>query len=286
MRTHRVVFKEPMLLVSCSTLPEGPQWSYELKLDGYRAIAIKSRDGVQLKSRNGNSFNGKYPAIVAALASMPDETVIDGEVVALDEAGRPSFNALQNGASAAVLCYYVFDVMMLRSRDVMGEQLVKRRDLLTREVMPVLTEPVRETARFDVQLADLVAAVRAQGLEGIVAKRLDSLYEPGARSGAWMKMRLNQSGEFVIGGYTAGGRTFDAVVIGRNEGDRLLYVARTRPRARQSRTRRPDIELYGALRPRSEVISRLPPRRRGIRPDFRNTRSHPRTSLSIRRRTN
>jgi bifunctional non-homologous end joining protein LigD len=84
-------FIEPMLLLRTEKLPEGPDWLCELKLDGYRSLAIKNGGGVQLRSRNDNDFNRRYPAIVKALASMPDETVIDGEVVALDEEGRPSF---------------------------------------------------------------------------------------------------------------------------------------------------------------------------------------------------
>lgn len=83
----------------------------------------------------------------------------------------------------------------------MGEPLATRRDLLSREVLPRLADSVRDAPRFDAALPDLIAAVRAQGLEGLVAKRLDSVYEPGARSGAWRKMRLNRSEEFVIGGY-------------------------------------------------------------------------------------
>ena len=154
--------------------------------------------------------------------------MVDGEVVALDRDGRPSFNALQNGAAGATIVYYVFDVMVLDGRNVMGETLARRRDLLTREVLPLLADPVREAPRFDAALSDLIAAVRAQGLEGLVAKRLDSVYEPGARFGAWRKMRLNRSEELVIGGYTKGPRTFDALVLGRHEGSRLVYVARTR----------------------------------------------------------
>jgi bifunctional non-homologous end joining protein LigD len=183
---------------------------------------------VRIRSRNDKDFNRKYPAIVQALAALPDETVVDGEVVALDPDGRPSFNALQNGAAGATIFYYVFDVMVLGGRNVMGEPLATRRGLLSREVLPLLADPVREAPRFDTSLADLIAAVRAQGLEGLVAKRLDSLYEPGARSGAWRKMRINRSEEFVIGGYTRGGRTFDALILGKYEGDRLVYVARTR----------------------------------------------------------
>jgi bifunctional non-homologous end joining protein LigD len=205
-----------MLLLPADTLPAGPKWTYELKLDGFRALAIKTGGMVRLRSRNDKDFNRKYPTIALALAALPDETVIDGEVVALDPDGRPSFSALQNGSAGATIVYYAFDVMVLSGRNVMGEPLATRRDLLTRDVLPRLGEPVREAPRFDAALADLIAAIRAQGLEGLVAKRLDSVYEHGARSGPWRKMRLNRSEEFVIGGYTKGGRTFDAIVIGRD----------------------------------------------------------------------
>jgi ATP-dependent DNA ligase len=176
-------FIEPMLLVAADSLPEGPGWTYELKLDGFRAIAIKTGGRVRLHSLDDKDFNGKYPAIARALAALPDETVIDGEVVALDGDGRPSFNALQNGAAQTTIVYYVFDVMIFGGRDVMRETLAARRDLLSREVLPKLVDPVREAPRFDANLADLIAAVRAQGLEGLIAKRLDSVYATGARSG-------------------------------------------------------------------------------------------------------
>jgi bifunctional non-homologous end joining protein LigD len=135
---------------------------------------------VKLRSRNDNDLNGRYPAIVKALSAMPDETVIDGEVVALDEGGRPSFNLLQNyGSAGAPLIYYVFDVLILNERNVMSEPLVRRRELLRHEVLAKLGEPVRESPVLDASLRDLMTAVRAQGLEGLVAKRLDSGYEPG-----------------------------------------------------------------------------------------------------------
>ena len=229
-RSHtKARFTDPMLLLRTDRLPEGATWQYEIKLDGYRAIAFKSGGRVQLRSRNDKEFGGKYPAIVKALAAMPDETVIDGEVVALDPAGRPSFNALQNyGSSATPLFYYVFDVLILAGEDVTSEQLVRRRELLQTRVLSKLDEPIRESPILDASLPDLIRSVKAQGLEGIVAKRLDSRYEPGLRSGMWQKMRVNQGQEFVIGGYTASAKNFDALIFGYYKDTQLIYAARTR----------------------------------------------------------
>ena len=218
-----------MLLLKTDALPDGAKWRYELKLDGYRAIAFKRGGIVHLRSRNDNDFNRRYPRVVQALATMPDDSVIDGEVVAFDEDGRPSFNALQNfGSAAATVVYYVFDVMVLAGGNVMREPLEKRRALLEKKVLPKLSEPVRYSPPFDAPLPVLIESVKAHGFEGLVAKRCDSPYQPGLRTGAWMKMRVNRGQEFVIGGYTRGTKTFDALVVGIYESGRLMYVARTR----------------------------------------------------------
>ena len=218
-----------MLLLRTENLPDDlTRWSYQLKLDGYRAIAFRTGGVVHLRSRNDNDFTGRYPAVVRGLAKMPNDTVLDGEVVALDDAGRPSFNALQNFAAGTAIVYYVFDLLVLDGRDVMGETLEKRQALLERKVLPSLAEPVRYTGELNAGLRDLIHSVKAQGLEGLVAKRRSSRYEPGVRSGAWMKMRVNRGQEFVIAGYTLGTKTFDAVIIGYYDGDRLIYAARTR----------------------------------------------------------
>src|SRR5579872_486983 len=221
-------FIEPMLLQRTSKLPEGEEWLYELKLDGYRAIAFKTDGKVTLRSRNDNDFALRYPGVVTALAGLPDDTGIDGEIVALDESGRPSFSLLQNyGSAKAPVLFYVFDVMVLAGKDVCGETLAMRRALLS-DLMGALKYPIRECPKLDASLSDIVASVKAQGLEGVVGKRIDSKYEPGQRSGDWQKMRINQGQEFVIGGYTVGGRTFDALVFGYYEGNKLLCAARTR----------------------------------------------------------
>lgn len=245
-RRVKAKFIEPMLLLRTEKLPEGDKWAYEIKLDGYRALAIKTDGKVNLRSRNDNDFNLRYPSIAKGLASLPNETVVDGEVVAMDGDGKPSFNTLQNlGSSRAPLFFYIFDVLILSGRNVMGESLSKRRELLESKVLPKLSEPVRSSPQLHADLEQLIASVKAQGLEGLVAKRLDSKYEPGLRSGAWQKMRVNKGQEFVIGGFTPSDKNFDALVIGYYDDSRLIYAARTRngftPASRQ--------ELFKKIKP-------------------------------------
>src|SRR5204863_3575168 len=134
---------------------------------------------------------------------LPDETVVDGEIVAFDPDGRPSFTLLQNYDSAATpIGYFVFDVLMLAGRDVRQEPLSARQALLEAKVLPHLAEPARYVAPLDGSLDTLVHSVKAHGFEGLVAKRRDSRYESDVRSGAWRKMRVSRGQEFVIGGYT------------------------------------------------------------------------------------
>jgi bifunctional non-homologous end joining protein LigD len=160
---------------------------------------------------------------------MPDETVIDGEVVALDGDGKPSFNTLQNyGSAGAPLHFYVFDLLVLEGCDVSNETLETRRGLLEKRVLPKLSEPIRYSPVLEASLSDLIQSVKDQGFEGLVAKRKDGKYEPGLRSGAWQKMRVNQGQEFVIAGYTPSPKNFDALIVGYYDGNKLMYAARTR----------------------------------------------------------
>jgi bifunctional non-homologous end joining protein LigD len=222
-------FVEPMLCLAVSELPTGSAWEYELKLDGYRAIGLKTNGRVLLFSRNGKDFTRRFEPIARALDVLPDETVIDGEVVALDDSGRPSFNLLQNYASSEyTLVFYAFDLLHLAGKNLRREPLKVRRELLRTKLMPHLAEPIRFSETLQASPADLVRAVREQGLEGVVAKRLDSNYESGRRSGAWVKMRVNQGQELVIGGYIPAPKNFDSILVGYYESKNLLYAARVR----------------------------------------------------------
>lgn len=134
---------------------------------------------------------------------------------------------LQNHRSRGPpLQFYVFDLLILRGKYLTQQPLEKRRELLRTKVMPRLPDTIRYSETLQASPAELIEAAREQGFEGIVAKRRDSLYEPGKRSGAWQKMRVLQSREFVIGGYTPGGRNFDGILIGYYEGREFVYVAK------------------------------------------------------------
>jgi bifunctional non-homologous end joining protein LigD len=221
-------FIEPMECLSVSRLPEGAPWIWEIKLDGYRALAVKSPTGVTLFSRNRKSLNRQFPFIVEALADLPEGTVVDGEVVAMDESSRPNFNLLQNfRAEASRIQYYVFDLLCWKDRDLTRLPLIERRMLL-KALLVVNDKRIRITDYVEAAPADLLAAVREQGLEGIIAKQKDSHYQPGKRSGAWIKYRVNRGQEFVIGGYFPGPHGFDSLIVGYHDGDKLMYVARTR----------------------------------------------------------
>ena len=133
-----------MLSLAVAKLPEGPGWTYEIKFDGYRALGLKTDGRVQLLSRNGRGFTARFASIARALEALPDETMIDGEIVAYDADGRPSFNVLQNHLrEKPELHFFAFDVLLLRGKDLKQEPLDERRDLLRRKVMPHLPESIR-----------------------------------------------------------------------------------------------------------------------------------------------
>jgi DNA ligase D-like protein (predicted ligase) len=221
-------FIEPMPCLAVKKLPEGEAWEYELKLDGYRALAVKHDGRVALFSRNRKRFDGRFPAIAAAFATLPDETIVDGEIVAMDESGRPSFSRLQNfSANTGAITFYAFDMPMWNGKDLRTQPLDKRRELLRTKAVPKMPA-IRFSESFAANADKMISAVRSRGLEGIVAKRRDSLYEPGRRNGAWVKMRIGGGQEFVIGGYTPSPKNFDAILVGYFDGSKLMFAARVR----------------------------------------------------------
>jgi ATP-dependent DNA ligase len=222
-------------------LRDGPKWLYEIKLDGYRAIGVKSNGRITLFSRRGKSFNEQFPDIAAALSDLPDDTIMDGEVVALDSSGRPDFHLLQSFRSQAPrIHYFVFDLLCCQSRDLTRLPLIERREL-TRSLLKLSSPRIHISEYIEASASDMLSVVREQGLEGIVAKHRDSLYEPGKRSGAWIKYRVNRGQEFVIGGYIPGPHGLDSLIVGYYRGEDLIYVARVRsgfvPASRRGRFR-------------------------------------------------
>jgi len=208
-----------------SAIPEGSPWTYEIKLDGYRLEVVKHRGKVTLYSRRRNILNGKFGYIAGALEDLPDGTVLDGELVALDGEGRADFNLLQNFKSAAShIHYYAFDVLRHEGQSVTALPLAERRALL-KDILP-LNEHI-SLAVAGTSAAQMLKFVRQHALEGVVAKRADSVYEPGKRSGAWSKYRVTLGQEFVVGGYTPG-NPFDALIVGFYRGKELIFSARVR----------------------------------------------------------
>jgi ATP-dependent DNA ligase len=161
------------------------------------------------------------------LKTLPDNTVLDGELVALDPNGKSDFGLLQNFRSAeSQIHFYVFDMLILKGKDVSLLGLDERRTLF-RKVLP-RNEHISESAVEHGSYAKMMQFVKQHRLEGIIAKRCDSPYEPGKRSGLWQKYRLNRQQEFIIGGYTRGANGFDALIIGFYRGKDLLFSARVR----------------------------------------------------------
>jgi bifunctional non-homologous end joining protein LigD len=225
----RLEFVKPMLAKLSARLPTGTDWLYELKLDGYRALVMKKRGVVTVFSRRGNILNGWFPSLAAAFSFLPDDTIVDGEVVVLDQQGVPSFSDLQHSRfTSESLYFYVFDLIAYRGKDLRKLPLLERRRLLEGSVLKGMRDPVRLSAVFNASPNKLVAAAKKTGLEGVIAKRASSRYETGERSGAWVKYKTNKGQELVIGGYKPGPNGFDYLLVGYYEGKDLIFIAKVR----------------------------------------------------------
>jgi bifunctional non-homologous end joining protein LigD len=223
-------FVTPMAARPVAQLPEGPEWLYELKLDGYRALLLKNGTAVEIRSRNDKDLTRMYPQVAeAALRLEAESAVIDGEIVALDAQARPSFQALQHRSShpQSQILFYAFDLLHLNGRTFLTDRLEKRRAKLSSIVGA--TGPLRRLEELTGSASRVVQAVRALGLEGVIAKRWDSCYQPGERSGDWVKLRLDLQQEFVVGGYRpAGSDSLDALLLGFYAGKELRFAGKMR----------------------------------------------------------
>jgi bifunctional non-homologous end joining protein LigD len=228
-----------MMATLARTLPVGERWSYEVKWDGYRTLALKEGKRVRLFSRNLKDVTAVYPSVARTIGELKaSSALVDGELVAIDEAGRPSFQALHHQSAAAVL-YYVFDMLEASGRDLTREPLDARRKRLAEAVKGtsiLVSEPLPGTPE------QIERAVRELGLEGVVAKRRDSRYEAARRSDAWIKVKFSRRQELVVGGYKPASSGFDSVLVGYYQGRQLHYAGKVRagftPHARAEMMRR------------------------------------------------
>jgi bifunctional non-homologous end joining protein LigD len=215
----------PMMATLAPALPVGDAWSYEVKWDGYRTLALKDGARVRLFSRNLKDVTNAYPSVARTVSELKaTSALLDGELVAIDRDGRPSFQALHHQAAAAVV-YYVFDMLEAAGRDLTREPLDTRRQRLATAVQGtsiMLSEPLPGTP------VQIERAARELGLEGVVAKRRDSRYEAGRRSNAWIKVKFQRRQELVVGGYKPTDTGFDSILVGYYERRRLFYAGKVR----------------------------------------------------------
>jgi len=237
----------PMLATLTDRLPHGDEWLYEVKWDGYRALGYVRNGEARLVSRNGNDLTGRFAETAKALARAvrsPD-CVVDGEVCALDEQGRPSFSAMQQGKAGTPIVYELFDVLELDGEPVVDRPLTERRELLA-QLLDRRVATVQLSGAFDDGDALLVAA-KEQRLEGVMAKKAASRYAEGRRTRDWLKVKTHGEQEFVIVGYTKGegrrARSFGSLVLAVNEGGTLRWVGN----AGTGFTERTIAELLDAL---------------------------------------
>jgi bifunctional non-homologous end joining protein LigD len=223
-----LTFIQPMAARVVDTLPEGDDWMYEVKFDGYRALLMKDGKQIRIRSRNDKDLTHTYRSITAAGAKLKaTRAVVDGEIVALAPNGRPSFQALQHrGAHPGhTIVFYAFDLLHLDDQDLTTVPLERRRQRLP-EVLDqsgvLLSIELPGTAR------QVIDAVTRLGLEGVIAKRRSSKYTPGDRNTSWVKLKLDRQQEFVIGGYRPGPSGIDAIVVGYYDGGRLSFAAKVR----------------------------------------------------------
>ena len=222
-------FFKPMLATLVDGPFDDPGWEYEVKWDGYRALAFKNKSKTELKSRNNKSFDQKFYPVFEAVKNWDVNAVVDGEIVAVNEKGVADFSALQNWRSEAdgELLYYVFDVLWLDGKNLMNLTLKERKAIL-QSLVPE-EGLIRTGFSVEAKGTDFFEAAREMGLEGIIAKRSESTYIPDSRSKDWLKIKVQQRQEVVIAGYTkndGSSKLFSSLLLGTYEKGKLKYVGK------------------------------------------------------------
>ncbi len=230
-RRAPLAFIEPMKAKLTKSPPPG-DWLYEIKFDGWRAIAIKDASGVRLLSRTNKDLSAKFPALVEAIPDLKtSEAIVDGEIVALDGKGRSSFQLLQaygGEASQPPVFFYAFDLLHCDGKGLLSKPLEERKALLE-TLIPDSSSPIRFSAALGHEAKPLLAQAGKLGLEGLIGKRQQSHYEPGRRTGAWIKLKIENEQEFVIGGYTdpKGSRSaFGSLLLGYYQKGKFLFAGK------------------------------------------------------------
>jgi bifunctional non-homologous end joining protein LigD len=245
----------PAMLAKETRQPfDDKDWIFEIKWDGYRAIAEVNKTEVKLYSRNGNLFNAKYPEVVDALAQLDVEAVFDGEIVVMDEQGNPNFQLLQHYSEqrSHPLYYYVFDLLKLNSQSVMELPLVKRKELL-RTLIQLRTlikknNIIKYSDHVEEKGKEMFALMMERNMEGVMAKKADSPYLPGQRSANWLKVKHRKTIDAIICGFTEpeGERKyFGALILGLMQGNTIKYIGHTGTGFDSSLLK----SLYGQLKP-------------------------------------
>jgi bifunctional non-homologous end joining protein LigD len=224
-------FVEPMKARLVDAPPPG-KWHYEIKFDGFRALACVNGGAVRLYSRTRKDLGEKFPGILEAVQELElGDSILDGEIVALDAKGRSSFQSLQAfelGTERPPLFYYLFDLLRLEGRDLRKLPVSERKERLA-GILKGFSDPLRFSGFLGGTPERLLRQAERLGIEGLIGKKEGSAYESGRRSGAWIKLKLHHEQEFVIGGYTdpGGSRShFGALLIGVHEGRRLVFSAK------------------------------------------------------------
>ncbi|MXN91719.1 DNA ligase D [Flavobacterium sp. Sd200] len=221
---------KPMLATLVNEPFDDPDWTYEVKWDGYRSIAYINKGTVELSSRNNKSFTEKYYPLVNAMREWAINAVLDGEILVIGKDGKANFGALQNWRSEVDgdLVYYAFDLLWYEGKDITGLPLSQRQAIL-KEILPTNDDHVRLSQVFTASGLEFFEAAKKMQLEGIMAKKSSSIYHPDARSKDWLKVKVNQRQEVVIGGFTkneGSSKTFSSLLLGVYQNGKLEYVGK------------------------------------------------------------